>query len=158
MFQMSFSASRATRLLVAVGVAWLGLALSAQAAHATYGKVQIVKINQGGDANDSFTFDTGLTPVAEPVDVHAQGRPDEQRLQRRVQRLERVHTRWGTLTQTVTERPAAGYTLTDVACRITQRQRLRGGPPRPARTRRSTRTRSSIRPPGKITFKLHWCE
>ena len=62
MFQMSISASRATRLLVAVGVAWLGLALSAQAAHATYGKVQIVKINQGGDANDSFTFDTGLTP------------------------------------------------------------------------------------------------
>ena len=65
MFQMSFSASRATRLLVAVGVAWLGLALSAQAAHATYGKVQIVKINQGGDANDSFTFDTRLTLDAE---------------------------------------------------------------------------------------------
>ena len=64
MFQMSFSASRATRLLVAVGVAWLGLALSAQAAHATYGKIQIAKINQGGDANDSFTFHTALTPSA----------------------------------------------------------------------------------------------
>ena len=52
MFQMSIRASSATRLLVAVGVAWLGLALSAQAAHATYSKIQIVKINQGGDAND----------------------------------------------------------------------------------------------------------
>jgi hypothetical protein len=55
MFQMSFSASRATRLLLAVGVVWLGLALSAQAAHATYSKIQIVKINQGGDQNDVFT-------------------------------------------------------------------------------------------------------
>ena len=49
MFQMSIRASSATRLLVAVGVAWLGLALSAQAAHATYSRVQVVKINQGGD-------------------------------------------------------------------------------------------------------------
>ena len=58
MFQMTIRASRATRLLAAVGVAWLGLALSAQAAHATYSKVQIVKINQGGDRTTSFTFDT----------------------------------------------------------------------------------------------------
>ena len=47
MFQMSIRASSATRLLAAVGLAWLGLALSAQAAHATYGKVQVAKINQG---------------------------------------------------------------------------------------------------------------
>jgi hypothetical protein len=40
-------------------MAWLGLALCAQAAHATYGKVTIVKVNQGGNANDTFTFHPG---------------------------------------------------------------------------------------------------
>ena len=65
MFQMSIRASSATRLLAAVGVAWLGLALSAQAAHATYGKVQVAKINQGGDPNDSFAFHPALTPAVQ---------------------------------------------------------------------------------------------
>jgi hypothetical protein len=51
------------RLLVAAAMAWLGLALCAQAAHATYGKVTIVKINEGGNANDSFAFDPDLAPA-----------------------------------------------------------------------------------------------
>ena len=54
--QMTIRASRGVRLLVAAAMAWLGLALCAQAAHATYGKVTIVKINKGGDANDTFGF------------------------------------------------------------------------------------------------------
>src|SRR4051794_14870040 len=73
MFQMSIRASSATRLLVAVGVAWLGLALSAQAAHATYSRVQVVKINQGGDPNDVFTFDTSLKPAASPASFGLKG-------------------------------------------------------------------------------------
>ena len=43
-------------------MAWLGLALCAQAAHATYGKVTIVKINAGGNQSDSFTFHPALAP------------------------------------------------------------------------------------------------
>ena len=53
---MTIRASRGVRLLVVAAMAWLGLALCAQAAHATYGKVTIVKINEGGNANDKFTF------------------------------------------------------------------------------------------------------
>ena len=53
---MTIRASRGVRLLVAAAMAWLGLALCAQAAHATYGKVTIVKINKGGNPNDTFAF------------------------------------------------------------------------------------------------------
>ena len=62
--QMSIRASRGVRLLIAAAMAWLGLALCAQAAHATYGKVTIVKINQGGDPNDTFGFHPDLQPAA----------------------------------------------------------------------------------------------
>ena len=64
MFQMSFSASRGNTAAVA-GVAWLGLALSAQAAHATYGKVQIAKINQAR-TRPTFTFGAQLTAWGNP--------------------------------------------------------------------------------------------
>ena len=40
--QMTIRASRGVRLFAAAAMAWLGLALCAQAAHATYGKVTIV--------------------------------------------------------------------------------------------------------------------
>ena len=61
---MSIRASRGTRLLVAAAIAWLGLALCAQAAHATYGKVSVAKINSGGNPADTFTFHPSLTPSA----------------------------------------------------------------------------------------------
>jgi hypothetical protein len=58
---MSIRATRATRVFVAAALAWLGLALCAQAAHATHGRVQIVKVNQGGSPSDSFAFHLVLT-------------------------------------------------------------------------------------------------
>jgi hypothetical protein len=61
---MSIRATRGMRLLIVAALAWLGLALSAQAAHATYGKIQIAKINQGGDPNDTFSFHPTVTPSA----------------------------------------------------------------------------------------------
>ena len=59
---MTIRASRGVRLLVAAAMAWLGLALCAQAAHATYGKVTIVKINEGGNQGDAFTFHPSVAP------------------------------------------------------------------------------------------------
>jgi hypothetical protein len=118
MFQMTIRASRATRLLAAVGVAWLGLALSAQAAHATYSKIQIVKINQGGDQNDVFTFDTHLTPSVPSFSL--KGGETSSKLSVECNVGSDCISRWGQLTQTITERVAAGYTLTGVVCRHTQ--------------------------------------
>ena len=107
MFQMSIRASRATRLLAAVGMAWLGLALSAQAAHATYSRVQIVKINQGGDANDVFTFDTSLKPAASPASFNLKGGQSSSIYGVECNVGSSCISQWGNSVQTITERAAA---------------------------------------------------
>ena len=111
MFQMSIRASRATRLLVAVGVAWLGLALSAQAAHATYGKVQIAKINQGGDRT---TLHVRHQPdaVAEPGDFTLKGGQASSAFSVECNARHGVHVAVGQ-PRCHHRAPGAGYTLTD---------------------------------------------
>jgi hypothetical protein len=152
MFQMSFSASRATRLLVAVAFAWLGLALSAQAAHATYAKVQIDKINQGGDPAQVFTFGTQLTAWGNPqppptislkggqtsgpiqVECNASGCP-------------------AGVTNTITEQATPGYTLTKIECRHTQGSHGWPSPPDASSQLDSDTQVDLVK--GKITFKLY---
>jgi hypothetical protein len=154
MFQMSFSASRATRLLVAVGVAWLGLALSAQAAHATYSKIQIVKINQGGNANDVFTFDTHLAPSVPSFTL--KGGETSSKLSVECNVTTDCTSRWGQLTQTITERAAAGYTLTGVVCRHTQgTSNWSTEPDQNSAVDNDTTFDPSTR---TINFKLNWWE
>src|SRR5919204_672895 len=154
---MTIRASRGRRLLVAAALAWLGLALCAQAAHATYSKITIVKINQGGDQNDTFTFDTHLTPSPSPsyfsikagetyrktfqVECNAQGACTQQ---------------WGQLTQTISERPASGYTLTGVTCRHTGSSTGWGSEPTTSSTLDPDTTFDAAT--SKITFKLDWYE
>jgi hypothetical protein len=122
MFQMSFSASRATRLIVAVGVAWLGLALSAQAAHATYGKITIVKINKGGNLSDSFAFAPALTPAAGSFSLTGAADPSTVvAANKKTFSVEcNVGSGCNTAPLAVAETPRAGYTLTDITCRYTQ--------------------------------------
>jgi hypothetical protein len=148
MFQMSFSASRATRLLVAVGVAWLGLALSAQAAHATYGKVQIAKINQGGDANDSFAFHPALTPSAGDFTLKGGQTTTAFSVECNIDRPghgTECTSRWGNVSLQFTEAPKAGYTLTDITCRFTQGTSAYAGEPT---------TTSAVKPAGEVTKNL----
>jgi hypothetical protein len=148
MFQMSFSASRATRLLVAVGVAWLGLALSAQAAHATYGKVQIAKINQGGDANDSFAFHPALTPSAGDFTLKGGQTTTPYSVECNIDRPDHgteCTSRWGNVTLQFTEAAKAGYTLTDITCRFTQGTSAYAGEPT---------TASAVKPAGEVTKNL----
>jgi hypothetical protein len=156
MSQMTISASRATRLLVAVAVAWLGLALSAQAAHATYAKVQIVKVNQGGNQNDVFWFDTSLTPSPNPKAFSLKGGQSSAIYSVECNASSACTSRWGTLTQTVTERPATGYTLTGVACRSTTGNGTWGAAPGPNTPIDKDTTFDPVT--RKITFKLDWWE
>jgi hypothetical protein len=156
MFQMSIRASSATRLLVAVGVAWLGLALSAQAAHATYSRVQVVKINQGGDPNDVFTFDTSLKPAASPASFGLKGGQSSSVYGVECNVGSSCTSQWGNSVQTITERPAAGYTLTAIACYHTQGSN--GWPSEPnTSSARDTDTTSDLAA-RKIDFKLNWWE
>ena len=156
MFQMSIRASRATRLLVAVGVAWLGLALSAQAAHATYSRVQIVKINQGGDANDVFTFDTSLKPAASPASFNLKGGQSSSIYGVECNVGSSCTSQWGNSVQTITERAAAGYTLTAIACYHTQG--TNGWPSEPNTSSALDTDTTSDVAARKINFKLNWWE
>src|SRR5262245_41475231 len=113
---MTIRATRGARLLAAAVIAWLGLALCAQAAHATNSKVQVVKINDGGNPADTFTFDTQLTAWNSqiPSSFTLKGGETSGKFQ--------VECNTGSncpanLSQTITERPASGYTMTAVVCR-----------------------------------------
>ena len=156
MFQMSIRAPRATRLLAAVGVAWLGLALSAQAAHATYSRVQVVKVNQGGDPNDVFTFDTSLKPAASPASFNLKGGQSSSVYGVECNVGSSCTSQWGNSVQTITERAAAGYTLTAIACYHTQG--TNGWPSEPNTSSALDTDTTSDVAARKINFKLNWWE
>jgi hypothetical protein len=156
MFQMSIRASRATRLLAAVGVAWLGLALSAQAAHATYSRVQVVKINQGGDPNDVFTFDTSLKPAASPSSFSLKGGQSSNAYGVECNVGSSCTSTWGNSVQTITERAAPGYTLTAIACYHTQG--TNGWPSEPNTGSSLDNDTSFDLAARKIDFKVNWWE
>jgi hypothetical protein len=156
MFQMSIRAPRATRLLAAVGVAWLGLALSAQAAHATYSKVQVVKVNQGGDANDVFTFDTSLKPAPSPSSFTLKGGQSSSAYGVECNVGSSCTSQWGNSVQTITERAAAGYTLTAIACYHTQG--TNGWPSEPNTGSALDTDTTFDLAARKINFKLNWWE
>jgi hypothetical protein len=156
MFHMTIRASRATRLLAAVGVAWLGLALSAQAAHATYSKVQVVKVNQGGNVNDVFTFDTHLNPSPSPAAFTLKGGQTSSEYSVECNASTACTSRWGNLTQTITERAAPGYTLTSVVCRhTTGTDSWPSAPTDTSPVDPDTTFNAATR---TITFKLDWWE
>jgi hypothetical protein len=149
-------ASRGARLLAAAALAWLGLALSAQAAHATYSKVQIVKINQGGNQADVFTFDTHLTPAPNPTSFTLKGGDTSSAFGVECNASTACTNQWGQLTQTITERAASGYTLTGIVCR-----HMQGSGTWPAEPNSSSPIDSDTTvdlAARKITFKLEWWE
>jgi hypothetical protein len=152
---MSIRASRGARLLCAAALAWLGLALGAQAAHATYSKITIVKINQGGDQNDSFAFHPSLTPSAGDFSIKA-GESNRKTLSVECNVGTSCIKQWGHLTQTISETPKSGYTLTSVTCRHTQGTNNWAGEPdtsSPIDTDTTVDLASA-----KITFGLNWWE
>jgi Prealbumin-like fold domain len=118
MSEMTIRASRGARLLVAAALAWLGLAMYAQAAHATYSKITIVKINQGGDQNDTFTFHPSLNPAATDFSIKA-GESSRKTFQVECNVRTECIQRWGDSTQTVSEVAKTGYTLSAIDCRHT---------------------------------------
>jgi hypothetical protein len=113
--QMTIRASRGVRLLLVAAIAWLGLALCAQAAHATYGKVTIVKVNKGGNASDKFTFHPDVQPTQQ--DFALKG-GDQKTFQVECNKDSKYGScaTWNNPKLTVTEKPTAGYELKDIKC------------------------------------------
>ena len=161
MFQMSIRASSATRLLAAVGLAWLGLALSAQAAHATYGKVQVAKINQGGDKNDSFAFHPALTPSAGDLTLKGGEASSAFSVECNIDRPghgTECTSHWGSVSLQFTEAPKAGYTLTDITCRYTQGSSGFGAEPTISSAVKPAGEVSKNLATGTVSLKVHYYE
>ena len=152
---MSIRASRGARLLCAAALAWLGLAMYAQAAHATYSKITIVKINQGGNQNDTFTFHPSLTPSAGDFSIKA-GEANSKTLSVECNVGTSCVQRWGQLTQTISENPTSGYSLTAVTCRHTQGTSNWAGEPDTSSQIDGDTTVDVAA--GQISFGLNWWE
>jgi len=116
---MTIRASRGVRLLVMAAMAWLGLALCAQAAHATYGKVTIVKINQGGNQSDSFTFHPSVAPAQPDFSIKG-GESKTFEVECNVDRPGYSCASFGYPSESVTEKPTPGYDLKSIKCVHTQ--------------------------------------
>jgi hypothetical protein len=113
--QMTIRASRGLRLLVVAAMAWLGLALCAQAAHATYGKVTIVKVNKGGNASDKFTFHPDVQPTQQDFALKG-GEQKTFQVECNKDSQTGSCATWNYPKLTVTEKPTAGYELKDIKC------------------------------------------
>jgi hypothetical protein len=153
MFQMSIRASSATRLLLAVGVAWLGLALSAQPPSGPQ-QGQVVKINRGATPTTSHV-DASLKPAASPASFNLGGQSSS------IYGVEcnvgsSCTSQWGNSVQTITESAAAGYTLTAIACYHTQG--TNGWPSEPNTSSALDTDTTSDVAARKINFKLNWWE
>jgi hypothetical protein len=112
---MTIRASRGVRLLVVAAMAWLGLALCAQAAHATYGKVTIVKINKGGNADDKFWFHPDVQPSQQDFALKG-GEQNTFHVECNHDSSYGSCASWNYPKLTVTEKPAAGYELEGIKC------------------------------------------
>jgi hypothetical protein len=157
---MSTRASRGTRLLLVAALAWVGLALCAQAAHATYGKVQIAKINSGGNAADTFSFHPTLTPSASDFTLKGGDSSSLFSIECNIDRPGKAGEcqRWGYPSLKFAEAAKAGYTLTDITCRFTQGTSGYAG---------AVTTTSAVKPSSEVTkdlangtvsLKVHWYE
>jgi hypothetical protein len=157
---MSIRASRGTRLLLAAAIAWLGLALCAQAAHATYGKVQVAKINNGGNPADTFTFHPSLTPTASDFTLKGGDSSSLYSIECNIDRpgYGSECSKWGYPTLKFTEQQKSGYTLTDITCRFTQGT---------SGFASAVTTTSALKPSsevtkdlanGSVSLKVHWYE
>jgi hypothetical protein len=121
------------RLLTVAVIACLGLAVFAQGALASYGRVQVAKINQGGNPSDTFAFHptftwTDMGPGLSPAsfaDFSLAGGQTSQSFDVACNtntQLWACDRDYSNVTLQVAELAKPGYTLTDITCRSTKSQ------------------------------------
>jgi hypothetical protein len=157
---MSIRASRGVvRLLVAAAMMWVGLAFCAQSAFAWHGKVQIAKVNQGGNPNDSFAFHPSFTPSASDFSLKGGETSNAYLVYCNIDRTGKSgECQNNQATISVTEQPATGYTLTDVTCRYTQGYSDFAGPPDSSSPVKPANEVTKDLASGTVTLKVHYYE
>jgi hypothetical protein len=151
------------RLLIVAALACVGLAVFAQSALATHARIQVAKINQGGNPSDTFAFHptftwTPLTPAALSVpstsDFSLAGGQTSQQFDVACDLTVAANlcgTEYGDVTLQIAELAKPGYTLTDITCRHVQsdpndpNNRFLSGPPT---------TSSPIKPASEVHVNL----
>jgi hypothetical protein len=139
----------------------LGLAVFAQSALASYGRIQVAKINQGGNPSDTFAFHptfnwgpgTQMTvPVPSYPDVSLAGGQTSQNFDvgcNTDTALWACSKDYSNVTLQVAELAKPGYTLTDITCRSTKSQDVNNkfslGPPT---------TSSPVKPASEVAVNL----
>jgi hypothetical protein len=150
------------RLLVAVAMMWVGLAFCAQAAFAWHGKVQIAKVNQGGNANDVFAFHPSFSPAASDFSLKGGQTTQPYEVYCNIDRpgYQGECTSHGNVTLTVTEKPTTGYSLTDITCRYTQSKddKWGAGAPGPMSPVKPDSEVTKDLAAGTVTLKVHYYE
>jgi hypothetical protein len=128
---MSNRALRTTRLLTVAALACLGLSVFAQSALASHGRIQVAKINQGGNPSDTFAFHPTFTwstmrpqglPPASFADFSLAGGQTSQPFSVAcdLQAAFPCSRDYSNVTLQVAELAKPGYTLTNITCRHTQ--------------------------------------
>jgi hypothetical protein len=123
---------RTTRLLTIAALACLGLAVFAQSALASYSRIQVAKINQGGNPSDQFAFHPTFTwgpgtqmtiPVPSYADFSLAGGQTSQNFDVACStntQLWACDKDYSNVTLQVAELAKPGYKLTDITCRSTK--------------------------------------
>lgn len=144
-----------------MGLACLGLAVFAQSALASYGRIQVAKINQGGNPSDTFAFHPTFTwgpgtqmtvPVPSYPDFSLAGGQTSQNFDvgcNTDTALWACSKDYSNVTLQVAELAKPGYTLTDITCRSTKSQDVNNkfslGPPT---------TSSPVKPASEVSVNL----
>ena len=128
--QMTNRAMRMTRLMTVAVLTCLGLAVFAQSALASHGRIQVAKINNGGNQSDTFNFHPtfswtdmgpGLSPTSFPDFSLTGGSTSPQfNVACDLQAAYPCARDYSNVTLQVAEQAKPGYTLTDITCRHTQ--------------------------------------
>jgi hypothetical protein len=145
---------------MAAALAWLGLALCAQAAQATYGKIQIAKVNQGGNPSDTFSFHPSVTPSASDFSIQGGQSSSALQIECNIDRPSAPNecSKWGYPTLQVAEQPKPGYTLTDITCRFTQGSSDFGAEPTTSSPVKPASEVTTDLATGTVSLKVHWYE
>jgi hypothetical protein len=161
---MSIRATRGVvRLLVAAAMVWVGLALCAQAAFAWSGKVQIAKVNSGGNPDDVFAFHPSFYPSASDFSLKGGQTSQAYEVYCNIDRPGNSGECQGNhATTSVTEKPATGYSVTDITCRYTQGDGTYGsgfkGQPGPSSPVKPSSEVTTDLASGTVTLKVHHYE
>lgn len=160
----------AARLLVVTALALAGLAFSAQSAFAWHGRIQVAKVNQGGNPSDTFVFQPTLTwtgegsPTTNSFTLKGGETSPAFDVACNVERPGHVECspRFDNVVLRVAEAPAPGYTLADIVCRFTQSNddngALSAGPPGPSSPVKPASEVTTDLATGTLNLKVHYNE